>query len=125
MGAEELQVRAPAGKFRVVGFALRDGQKYMIGDFDSKEAAEECAKKHGMVGTSTTTAQTWWCAMEVGNDPDRHSYPEQAWPHERRSAEEDVAADEAALGAGEDGGEGEVESFGVDLLNEQWKLPVA
>jgi len=50
MGVEELQLRAPAGKFRVIGFALRDSQKYMIGDFDSREAAEECAKKHGMVG---------------------------------------------------------------------------
>jgi hypothetical protein len=50
MGVEELQLRAPVGKFRVIGFALRDGQKYMIGDFDSREAAEECAKKHGMVG---------------------------------------------------------------------------
>jgi hypothetical protein len=50
MNAEELQLRAPAGKFRVIGFALRDGQKYMIGDFDNKEAAEEHAKKHGMVG---------------------------------------------------------------------------
>ena len=50
MGIEELQLRAPAGKFRVIGFALRDGQKYMIGDFESREAAEECAKKHGMVG---------------------------------------------------------------------------
>jgi len=45
--------------------------------------------------------------MEVGNDPDRHSYPEEAWPYERRCPEEDVAADEAALGAGEDEAEGE------------------
>ena len=50
MDFEELQLSAPAGKFRVIGFALRDGQKYMIGDFDSREAAEESAKKHGMVG---------------------------------------------------------------------------
>ena len=50
MDAEEPQLRAPAGKFRVIGFALRDGQQYMIGDFDSKEAAEERAKEHGMVG---------------------------------------------------------------------------
>jgi len=50
MSAEEIQLRAPAGKFRVIGFALRDDQKYMIGDFDNIEAAEECAKKHGMVG---------------------------------------------------------------------------
>ena len=49
MDAEEPQLRAPGGKFRVIGFALRDGQRYMIGDFDAREAAEECAKKHGMV----------------------------------------------------------------------------
>jgi hypothetical protein len=50
MDFEELQLRAPTGKFRVIGFALRDAQKYMIGDFGSREAAEECAKRHGMVG---------------------------------------------------------------------------
>lgn len=50
MDFEELQLSAPAGKFRVIGFALRDGQMYMIGDFDSRETAEESAKKHGMVG---------------------------------------------------------------------------
>jgi hypothetical protein len=50
MDAEEPQLRAPAGMFRVIGFALRDGQKYMIGDFNTKEDAGECAKKHGMVG---------------------------------------------------------------------------
>ncbi len=50
MNAEELQLRAPTGKFRVIGFALRDGQKYMIGDFDSGQAAGECAKEHGRLG---------------------------------------------------------------------------
>jgi hypothetical protein len=35
------------------------------------------------------------------------SYPEEAWPHERRCPEEDVTAAEAALGAGEDEAEGE------------------
>jgi len=50
MDFDELQLSAPTGKFRVIGFALRDGQKYMIGDFDSREAAEESAKQHGMVG---------------------------------------------------------------------------
>jgi hypothetical protein len=50
MDFEELQLRAPRGKFRVIGFALTDGQKYMIGDFDSREAAEEYAKRHGRVG---------------------------------------------------------------------------
>ena len=50
MNTEELPLRAPAGKFRVIGFALREGQNYMIGDYDTREAAEESAKKHGMVG---------------------------------------------------------------------------
>ncbi len=50
MSIEELQLRAPTGKFRVIGFALRDGHNYVIGDFDAKDAAEECAKQHGTVG---------------------------------------------------------------------------
>ena len=50
MDFEEVQLRAPTGKFRVIGFALRDGQRYMIGDFDTREVAEEYAKRHGMVG---------------------------------------------------------------------------
>ncbi len=47
---EELQLRAPKGKYRVVGFALTDKQTYLIGDFPSRDAAEECAKRYGIVG---------------------------------------------------------------------------
>ena len=50
MNTKEPQLRAPAGKFRVIGFALREGHNYLIGDFEARDAAEECAKKHGTVG---------------------------------------------------------------------------
>ncbi len=72
MDTEELQLRAPAGKFRVIGFALRDGQNYVIGDYDTREAAENPPRSTAwwaILPTSTTTAPTSCCAMEVGNDP--------------------------------------------------------
>ena len=47
---QDIQSRAPAGKFRVIGFALRDNQTYLIGDFENSQAAEECAEEHGHVG---------------------------------------------------------------------------
>jgi hypothetical protein len=50
MSTEEIPRKAPAGKFRVIGIAPRDGQTYFIGDFDNPEAAEQSARDHGSVG---------------------------------------------------------------------------
>ena len=50
MSGHELDFRAPAGKFRVVGFALRDDQVYLIGDFETLIGAEQHANEHGHVG---------------------------------------------------------------------------
>ncbi len=53
MTDQEIQRKAPTGKFRVIGFALSDDQIYLIGDFGTVRAAEECAKMHGTVGNPT------------------------------------------------------------------------
>jgi len=47
-GAGELfTVKAPAGKFRVVGVDTFDGGDWVQGDFDTKEDALACAKSKG------------------------------------------------------------------------------
>lgn len=38
---------APKGKFRVIGVDTFDGGDWVQGDFDTKEAALECARKNG------------------------------------------------------------------------------
>ena len=50
MSTQDIQSNAPAGKFRVIGFALRDDHTYFIGDFEDLQAAKESAKEHGHAG---------------------------------------------------------------------------
>jgi hypothetical protein len=50
---EKRKLKAPPGKFRVIGDDLRDGHSFMVGDFDALETAEQRAKERGGVGTPT------------------------------------------------------------------------
>jgi hypothetical protein len=43
----DLKLKAPKGKFRVVGVDTFDGTDWVDGDYDTKEDAFEAAKKAG------------------------------------------------------------------------------
>jgi hypothetical protein len=50
MSSHDIELKAPKGKLRVIGFAVRDDQTYLIGDFETLVLAEQHAKEHGHVG---------------------------------------------------------------------------
>ena len=50
---DKQKLKASPGQFRVIGYDLRDGQRFMVGDFDCLETAEQRAKERGGVGTPT------------------------------------------------------------------------